>query len=90
VLSEAAAAGTPIVASRIDCTEGLLGSDHPGLFPVGDERALSILLQRAEQDPAFLRELTARSIALGSALSPAAETRAWQQLLALLTSPPEA
>ncbi len=90
VLSEAAAAGTPIVASRIDCTEGLLGRDHPGLFPVGDERALSVLLQRADEDPAFLRALEARSIALGSALSPAAERRAWQELLAPLTSPPEA
>ena len=82
VLSEAAAAGTPIVASRIDCTEGLLGADHPGLFPVGDERALAALLRRAEEDAAFLRDLEARSIALGSALSPEAERRAWQELLA--------
>ena len=84
VLSEAAAAGTPILASRIACTEGLLGSDYPGLFPVGDERALSAALLRAERDPAFLADLERRALALGETLSPAAEKAAWAALLAAI------
>lgn len=81
VLSESAAAGTPILASRIACTEGLLGSDYPGLFSVGDERALSAALLRAERDHAFLADLERRALALGETLSPAAEKAAWAALL---------
>jgi putative glycosyltransferase (TIGR04348 family) len=86
VLSEAAAAGTAILASRIPCTEGLLGVDHPGLFPFGDTRALADLLDRAERDGAFLRDLEQRSRALGERLSPEREKRAWEELLRSLAA----
>ena len=38
VMSEAAVAGVPVLASRMDGNVGLLGADYPGYFPVGDTR----------------------------------------------------
>jgi glycosyltransferase involved in cell wall biosynthesis len=73
VVSEAVAAGTPILASRIPAMEAILGDDHPGLFEFGATQELASLLARAERDPAFLRDLARRSRALRRALSPAQE-----------------
>jgi putative glycosyltransferase (TIGR04348 family) len=73
VVSEAVAAGTPILASRIPAMEAILGDDHPGLFEFGATQELASLLARAERDPAFLRDLARRSRALRRALSPARE-----------------
>lgn len=82
VVSEAVAAGTPVVASRIPSMEAILGRDYPGLFPLGDERALSSLLLRAEREPAFLAGLRRRCLALRPLLSPARERAALRSLLA--------
>ncbi|MBT4005793.1 MAG: TIGR04348 family glycosyltransferase [Rhodospirillales bacterium] len=57
VVSEAIAANVPVIASDIDGNVGLLGSDYPGLYPVRDEAALAVLLQRAESDPRYLKSL---------------------------------
>ena len=73
VVSEAVAAGTPILATRIPAMEAILGEDHPGLFEVEATEELAALLLRAEGDPGFLRELARRSRALRRALSPARE-----------------
>ena len=73
MISEAVAAGTAILASRMPAMEAILGEDHPGLFDFGATEQLAALLGRAEQDPAFLRELVRRSRALRRALSPARE-----------------
>lgn len=81
VLSEALAAGTPVLASRIACTEALLGEDYPGLFPFGSTRALARLLERVERDASFLGELTRRCRARRSTVSPASEKTAWRRLL---------
>jgi len=58
-ISEALAAGVPVVASEIPGNVGMLGSDYPGYYPAGDERALARLLERAETDPAFYKRLEA-------------------------------
>jgi len=79
VISEAVAAGTPILASRIPAMEAILGEDHPGLFGFGNTEGLAALIARAEGNPAFLRELARRSRALRSMLSPRRER---EQLLA--------
>lgn len=60
VVSEALAAGTPVVASRIPGNIGMLGRGYAGYFPVGDERALARLLVRAESDGAFYRRLASQ------------------------------
>ena len=57
VITEALAAGVPVIASRIPGNVGMLGSAYAGYYPLGDERALARLLWRAESDPAFYRRL---------------------------------
>jgi glycosyltransferase involved in cell wall biosynthesis len=81
VLSEALAAGTPVLASRIACTEALLGADYPGLFPFGSTRGLARLLARIERDEGFLEELARRCRARRALVSPAKERAAWRNLL---------
>jgi putative glycosyltransferase (TIGR04348 family) len=81
VLSEALAAGTPVLASRIACTEAILGADYPGLFPFGSTQVLAGLLERIEDDPGFLAELGRRCRARRGLVSPASEKAAWRALL---------
>ena len=83
-ISEAIACGTPVLSTAIDGSVGVLGEDHPGLFPVGDAAALAALLLRAEEEPPFLEALRARSIALQPLVEPAREREAWRRLLARL------
>lgn len=84
VLTEALAVGTPIIASRVPGTVGLLGDDYPGYFEVGDTEGLCGLLQRAETDRSFYDELDDRCRALGELASPAREADAWRELLAAI------
>jgi putative glycosyltransferase (TIGR04348 family) len=90
VLSEALAAGTPVVASRIPCTEALLGEDYPGLFPFGRADKLARLLSQVERDPRFLAELARRCRARRALVSPSREKAAWRALLReiMLARPP--
>lgn len=80
VVSEAIAAGTPVLASAIPGNTGLLGDDWPGLFPAGDAAALAALLTRAATDAAFYGELLARTVALQPSVDPRRERAALQQL----------
>jgi putative glycosyltransferase (TIGR04348 family) len=57
VVSEAIASGTPVIASRIPGNLGLLGTDWPATFPVGDAPALAALIVRVAEDPSFLQSL---------------------------------
>lgn len=84
VVSEAIAAGTPVVSTRIDGSVGLLGHDYPGYVPVGDAPALAALLHRVESDPALLADLAGRVAALRPLVEPARERQAWADLLAAL------
>jgi len=84
VISEAVVSAVPVVSSRMACSEGLLGRDYPGLFPIGDTGALRELLVRAEMEPAFLRELRARCRRLRPLFAPSRELRAWGSLIAEL------
>ncbi len=82
VLSEALAAGTPVVASRIPCTEALLGEDYPCLFPFGSTEELARLLEKVERDAGFLAELRRACRARRALVSRRAEVGAWKGLLA--------
>jgi putative glycosyltransferase (TIGR04348 family) len=85
VISEAAVAGVPVLASHIDGNVGLLGDDYPGYFPVGDTEALALLLQRIETDRRFVATLD-RAIARRAPLfTPEREIAAWRRLLAGLS-----
>lgn len=81
VVSEAIAAGVPVVGTRIEGNSGLLGDDHPGLVPVGDARALAELLTGIERDTELLAELQRRTDALRPITDPAAERSALVDVL---------
>jgi len=82
VISEAAIAGVPVLASRMDGNVGLLGADYPGYFPVGDTQALARLLQRLEHDPRFVARLSKAVARRASLFRPTREIAAWRRLLA--------
>ena len=84
VISEAVAAGVPVIASRIDGSVGLLGKDYAGYYEVEDEVALAELLTRAETDPKFLALLAAQARKRAALFKPARERAAWRKLLARL------
>jgi putative glycosyltransferase (TIGR04348 family) len=81
VISEAIAAGVPMVASHIPGSVGLLGAGYAGYFPVGDTRALADLLHRAETDAAFYKSLKAWCRRLRPLVRPARERQSWRRLL---------
>ena len=82
VVSEAAVAGVPVLASRMDGNVGLLGANYPGYFPVGDTKALARLLLRIERDPSFARELAQALRKRAPLFQPSRELAAWRRLLA--------
>jgi putative glycosyltransferase (TIGR04348 family) len=84
VVSEALAAGVPIIASRIPGNVGMLGRDYAGYFPVENEKALARLLWRAESDAGFYRRLKAQCRARSFLVDPKREARNLQRLLAAL------
>jgi len=84
VISEAAVAGVPILATRIAGSLGILGADYPGYFEVGDAAGLAVLLDRCERDASFLGDLRRRTIALQPLVEPARERESWRALLAEL------
>src|SRR5579864_1261371 len=81
VISEAVVDGTPVLASRIPGSIGLLGEHYPAYFPVGDTHALAELLRRAESDAAFYRRLKTHCARLARIFRPSEERRRWRSLL---------
>ena len=80
-VSEALVLGTPVLATAIPGNLGLLGADHPGVFPVGDAAALARLMLRFESEPRFRAILKERCEAIGERHRPEAELGSWQKLL---------
>jgi putative glycosyltransferase (TIGR04348 family) len=81
VISEAVAAGVPVLATRIDGSVGLLGGNYPGYFPVGDTAALTRLLQRIETSPEFLERLQRAVARRAHLFRPEREKAAWKRLI---------
>ena len=84
VISESIVNGVPILATRIPASIGLLGSDYPGLFPVGDAKSLFELMLQAERDESFLDLLKNKVASLAPRFSPEVEKRALGELLDLI------
>jgi len=84
VVTEALAAGVPVIASRIPGNIGMLGADYAGYYPPANERALARLLWRAESDPEFYRRLKRQCAARRRLVSRKHEKQALKQLLAEL------
>jgi putative glycosyltransferase (TIGR04348 family) len=86
VVTEAIALGIPVIGTRIGGNTGLLGSDHPGWVPVGDDAALAELLTDLERDPPALAQLEQRSIQRQSITDPSTERAALKQLVTRVLS----
>jgi putative glycosyltransferase (TIGR04348 family) len=86
VVSEAVAAGVPVLSTHIDGTIGLLGPSYPGYFPVGDADALAAILARLETDASFRAQLQAHIDRVRPLVDPGRERAAWEALLRELTS----
>jgi putative glycosyltransferase (TIGR04348 family) len=82
VVTEAIALGIPVIGTRIAGNTGLLGSDHPGWFPVGHVEALAELLLDLETNPEALAELGHRSLERKPIADPSTEQAALEQLIA--------
>jgi len=81
VISEATRIGTPVLASRIAGNIGMLGRGYPGYFPLGDERALARLIERAARERVYYERLKRAMRARRRLFSPEAERRALANLL---------
>ena len=84
VIAEAAAGGTPVLASRIDGNVGMLGEDYAGYFPWGDAAALARLLTACRDTQGapdgLLARLGAQARARSRLFAPEAERAAVRQL----------
>lgn len=61
VVTEALAMGVPVIGTRIGGNVGILGEDHPGLFPVGDAETMAAVLHRLETDRDAMADLVRRT-----------------------------
>src|SRR6516164_10083000 len=86
VISEAIAVSVPVLSSHIPGSVGILVTDYPGYFPVGDTAALQELLQRAESDKGFYRDLQQWVARLQPLVSEGRERESWAALLTELRS----
>lgn len=82
VVSEALAAGVPVIASRIRGNVGMLGTPYPGYFPAGDDLTLARLISRAERDSAYLETLGRLCHTRAALVTPRRERDALQALIA--------
>ena len=89
VVCEALRIGVPVLASRISGNIGLLGKGYAGYFPVGDERALARLIERAATEKVFYKKLKAQIAGLRPTVAPQAEARALLAALKGLTATPQ-
>lgn len=81
VIAEAVTAGTPVIASDMSGNVGMLGSDYPGYFEVGNASALAGCLVSAWEDHSYRRSLAAACNRRKTLFSPAGERRALRHLV---------
>ena len=86
VVSEALAAGVPVVASKISGNVGMLGTDYRGYYPPENEKSLARTLWRAESDPDYYRLLERQCAARRNLVDPKLEQLGWKKLLTEITS----
>jgi len=80
VICEAAAAGVPVIASRISGNVGMLGAGYPGYYPLADERALARRIRRAARDPGYYASLKRLTAARRTLFRTAAEREGLRKL----------
>jgi glycosyltransferase involved in cell wall biosynthesis len=81
VICEAAAAGVPVIASRVSGNVGMLGPGYPGYYRLGDERSLARQIRRAALDSRYYARLKRLTAARRALFRPAAERAGLRKLL---------
>lgn len=81
VISEAIVAGVPVIASDIEGSIGLLGSDYAGYFALENEYQLAERLSKAESDPIFYKGLEKYCLSRQPFFSLENERDSWRKLL---------
>ncbi len=82
VICEAAAAGVPVIASRVSGNVGMLGRGYPGYYALADERELARQICRAANDSPYYARLKRLIAARRSLFLPETERRSLQRLIA--------
>ena len=86
VICEAAAAGVPIIASRVSGNIGMLGRGYPGYYALADERGLARQIRRVASDSRYYAHLKRLIAARRSLFLPQTERKGLQRLVAELES----
>src|SRR6266481_6379943 len=86
VICEAAAAGVPVIASRVSGNVGMLGRGYPGTYRLADERGLARQIRRAASDSPYYARLKRLIAARRSLFLPETERRSLKRLIAELES----
>ncbi len=86
VICEAAAAGVPVIASRVSGNTGMLGRGYPGYYALADERALARQIRRVASDSPYYACLKRLVAARRSLFLPETERRGLRRLIAELIS----
>ena len=81
VVGEAIQLGVPIISTNNLGVVGILGDDYEGYYPVGDAKALSDILAKAEQDKSFLIRLNVHCQNRSSLFDIEEEKKNWEQLI---------
>jgi len=84
VICEAAAAGVPVIASRVSGNIGMLGRGYPGYYPLADWRGLARQIRRAAHDPGYYARLKHLVTTRRALFRPIAEREGLRRLLAEL------
>jgi putative glycosyltransferase (TIGR04348 family) len=82
VICEAAAAGVPVIASRVSGNIGMLGRGYPGYYALADERGLARQIRRAASDSRYYARLKRLIAARRSRFLAETERRNLQRLIA--------
>ncbi|HEY6720997.1 MAG TPA: selenoneine biosynthesis selenosugar synthase SenB [Burkholderiales bacterium] len=82
VICEAAAAGVPVIASRVSGNIGMLGRGYPGYYALADERGLARQIRRVASDAPYYARLKRLIAARRSLFLPETERRNLQRLIA--------
>ncbi|MDD5328385.1 MAG: selenoneine biosynthesis selenosugar synthase SenB [Sulfuricella sp.] len=90
VISEALAAGVPVIASDVPGNIGMLGAGYTGYYPCGDEEALAGALYRAETNAAFYDGLKTQCDKRKDLVLREREQAGLETLIAAATSAPSA
>jgi putative glycosyltransferase (TIGR04348 family) len=86
VICEAAAAGVPIIASRVSGNIGMLGRGYPGYYTLADERGVARQIRRVASDALYYARLKRLIAARRSLFLPGTERRSLKRLIAELES----